>query len=214
MPQKVVVVAPPSLSKICSFCGHSESGGVIHCSQCQRLQPFPNETPSYFDLFGYTPQLELNVDEMRDKFYVLSQKTHPDVQIHKETLDQINAGRWSSLINKAYQTLRDPVLRTEYLLDLFSIVDSKSRILPTELAEAYFELQETLMDAPNPDALRAFHQRLSEEESKLKSNWVNLNHDWLNQGPTPEMLTQLKAHHDTLKYLLSLRKELNKWGVV
>lgn len=207
-----MVVAPHSLSKHCTLCGHSESTGVICCSKCKRLQPFPEETPSYFDIFGYSPQLELNFDELREKFYLLSQRTHPDVQNQQDTLDQINAGRWSSLINKAYQTLRDPFLRTEYLLELFPLNHPSSKILPTELAEAYFELQETLMDSPNTDALKAFHQRLNEEESKLKSEWVQLNQNWLKLGPTSELMKQLRAHQDNLKYLLSLRKDLNKWG--
>jgi molecular chaperone HscB len=121
--------------------------------------------------------LTLDVPALEKQFYAMSRKLHPDRFAGKPLEEQEAALAQSSLLNDAYRTLKDPILRTQYLLKLEGVeleeqskaaTDAarssgveKKQVVPPELLEEVFELNMQLQE------MRAAKQ-LGEDEPELR----------------------------------------------
>jgi molecular chaperone HscB len=131
------------------------------CAGCGHVQPA--EPTDYFSFFGLPRKLQLDEAALESEFYVLSRKLHPDIYSRASAREQAWSLEKSSQLNDAYRTLRDPISRTEYLLELEGIelveqsktatekarstgVEKKQTVSP-ELLEEAFELNMLLEEA-------------------------------------------------------------------
>ena len=110
----------------------------------------------FFEFFALPRKLTLDVPALEKQFYALSRKLHPDRFAAKPLAEQEAALAQSSLLNDAYRTLKDPILRTQYLLTLEGVEleeqskaateaarvtnTQKKQIVPPDLLEEAFEL--------------------------------------------------------------------------
>jgi molecular chaperone HscB len=117
---------------------------------------------NYFEVFGLPEKLTIDTAALEKQFYTLSRKLHPDRFASRPAQEQEEALRQSSLLNDAYRTLKDPILRTQYLLKLHGVeleeqskaaTDAarqsgrlKKQIVPPELLEEVFELNMQLQE--------------------------------------------------------------------
>jgi len=131
----------------------------------------------YFSFFDLPRKLTLDVVALEKQFYVLSRKLHPDRFASKPVAEQEAALAQSSLLNDAYRALKDPILRTQYLLTLEGVEleeqskaatdaarasgEQKKQIVPPELLEEVFELNMQLQE------MRAANQ-MGEDEPELR----------------------------------------------
>jgi molecular chaperone HscB len=132
---------------------------------------------NYFEVFSLPPKLTLDAQALEKQFYVLSRKLHPDRFASKPVAEQEAALAQSSQLNDAYRTLKDPILRTQYLLKLEGVEleeqskaatdaaratgEQKKQIVPPELLEEVFELNMQLQE------MRAAKQ-MGEDEPELR----------------------------------------------
>ena len=132
---------------------------------------------SYFTLFQLPQHLNLDVATLEKQFYALSRRLHPDRFAGKPAFEQEAALTASSHLNDAYRTLKDPILRTQYLLKLEGVEleeqskaatdaaratgQQKKQVVPPELLEEVFELNMQLQE------MRAAKQ-MGEEEPELR----------------------------------------------
>jgi molecular chaperone HscB len=131
----------------------------------------------YFSFFDLPRRLTLDVPALEKQFYTLSRKLHPDRFASKSAAEQEAALAQSSQLNDAYRTLKDPILRTQYLLTLEGVEleeqskaatdaaratgEQKKQIVPPELLEEVFELNMQLQE------MRAARQ-MGEDEPELR----------------------------------------------
>jgi molecular chaperone HscB len=117
---------------------------------------------NYFEVFGLPEKLRIDTAALEKQFYTLSRKLHPDRFASRTVEEQEEALRQSSLLNDAYRTLKDPILRTQYLLKLEGVEleeqskaatdaarqtgGEKKQIVPPELLEEVFELNMQLQE--------------------------------------------------------------------
>jgi molecular chaperone HscB len=106
---------------------------------------------SYFDVFELPRKLRLDTGALQAKFYELSRRHHPDFQHAASPEVQAQALAQSALVNTAYRTLRDPIVRAEYLVRLEEGRETREGSAgkpqaPPELLEEMFEIQEMLED--------------------------------------------------------------------
>ena len=110
----------------------------------------------FFTFFALPRKLVVDVPALEKQFYTLSRKLHPDRFASKPQAEQEAALAQSSLLNDAYRTLKDPILRTQYLLTLEGVEleeqskaatdaartsgTAKKQIVPPDLLEEAFEL--------------------------------------------------------------------------
>jgi len=72
----------------------------------------------YSSVFGLPRRLQLDQEELRQRFYALSRQHHPDFHQLAGERERAEALASSALTNRAYRALRDPVGRVEYLVAL------------------------------------------------------------------------------------------------
>lgn len=157
-----------------SMCWHcqSEVAGEYFCERCVKVQPVSKDT-DYFTCFGIPRRLIVDVNKLEAKFYELSRAFHPDFYQNKsETERAISLGNAATL-NTAYRTLRDPIRRAEYLLDLETGAVKDIRTTPpADLFEEILELQETIEEYraadPASDERRYLHAKLQTEQQRLE----------------------------------------------
>lgn len=129
-----------------SMCWHcqSEVSGEYFCDRCVKVQPVSKEL-DYFTCFGFPRRLSIDQQKLETKFYELSRAFHPDFYQNKSDAEQTISLGNSAMLNTAYRTLRDPIQRAEYLLDLEagSVKDIRTTP-PADLFEEILELQDTL----------------------------------------------------------------------
>src|ERR1700712_3043797 len=116
----------------------------------------------FFTFFTLPRKLALDVPALEKQFYALSRKLHPDRFASRPAAQQDAALAASSRLNDAYRTLKDPILRTQYLLSLEGVEleeqlksateaarasgTEKKQLIPPELLEEVFELNMQLME--------------------------------------------------------------------
>jgi molecular chaperone HscB len=146
-------------------------------SNCETAGEVSLPKQNYFVFFDLPLKLEVDVVSLEKQFYTLSRKLHPDRFASKPVAEQEAALAQSSLLNDAYRTLKDPILRTQYLLKLEGVEleeqskaatdaaratgEQKKQVVPAELLEEVFELNMQLAE------MRAAKQ-MGEDEPELR----------------------------------------------
>ncbi len=137
----------------------------------------PEDKSDYFFFFDLPRKLMLDNAALEKQFYTLSRRLHPDRFASKPVAEQEAALAQSSQLNDAYRTLKDSILRTQYLLKLEGVEleeqskaatdaaratgEQKKQIVPPELLEEVFELNMQLQE------MRAAKQ-MGEDEPELR----------------------------------------------
>ncbi|NMP30970.1 co-chaperone HscB [Thalassotalea sp. M1531] len=73
---------------------------------------------NYFQLFGFDEKFNLDTAQLTQVYQKLQKSVHPDRFAHSSSQEQMLAVQKSSMINDAYQTLKSPLKRAEYMLSL------------------------------------------------------------------------------------------------
>jgi molecular chaperone HscB len=71
---------------------------------------------SYFELFELPASYRVDAEQLSSRYRNLQQALHPDRYASGSPQEQRLAVQYSSLVNEAYTTLRDPLRRALYLL--------------------------------------------------------------------------------------------------
>src|SRR5438874_2815554 len=103
-----------AVARQCWACGWPYAGHF--CPECGKVQP---PVPAdYFSFFGLPRKLNIDTAALEREFYALSRQLHPDLYARSGDQEQTWSLEKSSQLNDAYRTLRDPIARTQYLLQL------------------------------------------------------------------------------------------------
>ena len=202
---------PRELQMARSMCWHcqSEVSGEYFCDRCVKVQPVSKET-DYFTCFGFPRRLTIDQSKLEAKFYELSRAFHPDFyQSKSETEQTISLGN-SATLNSAYRTLRDPIQRAEYLLDLEAgAVKEIRNSPPADLFEEILELQDTLNEyrAADPTSgtgqqlrakLQAEQLTLEQRKQDMESSLQQLFTDWDALQDQGDATSHARAERDRL----------------
>src|SRR6516225_8101035 len=97
----------------------------------------------YFEVFGLSRTLGIDLAALEKTFHQLSRRYHPDYFTTAPPAEKTQAVRMTALLNDAYRTLRNPVRRVEYLLSLYGFKSDGSKV-PQSLLMEVFEINEQL----------------------------------------------------------------------
>ena len=110
-------------------------------------------------------KLNVDVPALEKDFYSLSRKLHPDLNAAPVPRSRNGACEQSSLLNDAYRTLRDPIKRTQYLLELEGVELEEQSKSATEQARATGEVKKQIVP---PDLLEeVFELNMQLEELRM-----------------------------------------------
>jgi molecular chaperone HscB len=141
MASSLPITNPPF---VCWNC-HERTVGTHFCSSCGKVLQVP-EHSDYFAMFEIPRKLWIEMASLEQKFLQLSWKLHPDNFVNATAAEREISLKRSSELNDAYRTLRDPVVRVEYLLAIEGArkEGQTKHQAPPELLEEVFELNESL----------------------------------------------------------------------
>lgn len=131
-------------ARVCWECG-APAAGEHFCPSCGKIQPQPPHQ-DYFAFFALPRKLALDPQELERRFHQLSWKLHPDNFSTATPYERDLSLEKAAVLNDAYRTLRDPVARVEYLLELEGIrrEGAIKQQTPPDLLEEVFALNEHL----------------------------------------------------------------------
>ena len=92
---------------------------------------------NYFNLYNLPPSLSLNQAVVKERYYALSRKYHPDFYSQGTEEEQAEALEKSSLVNMAYKVFQHPDETIKYLLQWKGLLeeDEKYQLSPDFLME-------------------------------------------------------------------------------
>jgi molecular chaperone HscB len=151
----------------CGRCG-AVAPGVV-CPACEAVQPLPSGA-DHFSVLGLPRRLAVDPGALEARWHALARAVHPDRFQTGTDAEQRLSVQASAAVNRAYRTLRDPVARGRYWLELHGMrLAARGPAVPPALAAEVFETQETLEalraagDGSAADALRADVRRLRDD---------------------------------------------------
>lgn len=94
----------------------------------------------YFTLFGLPARYQLDTQALSLRFQDLQRQYHPDKFASGSQAEQLAAVQQSATINQAWQTLRHPLMRAEYLLSLhgFDLASEQHTVRDTAFLMVFF----------------------------------------------------------------------------
>jgi molecular chaperone HscB len=101
-----------------------------------------------FEILGLTPQFRLNLKALEEAYFAAQRACHPDRFVGAGQAERLAAISRSTLVNDAYETLKNPLTRAEHLLELqgiFALADDAKA--PADIVMEMMDLRERVMDA-------------------------------------------------------------------
>ncbi len=148
-------MSAPTL-QVCRSCGGGAPIDVHFCPQCTKILTLGRHG-DYFGFFGLPRKLNIDAADLDRRFRSLSRQFHPDYFYNATAAERRASLERSSYLNDAYRTLRQPLARVEYLLQLEGLAargpEEAAKQVPATLLEEVFTLNEEL------DEIRALRAR-------------------------------------------------------
>ncbi len=104
---------------------------------------------SHFDLFGLPPAYALDVQALEQAYHAIQARVHPDRHAASGEAERRASLQWTTRVNQAFRTLKDPVARAAYLLELHGVdvAFETNTAMPAEFLTRQLELREALEQA-------------------------------------------------------------------
>lgn len=143
----------------CWACGKPTGCCNFFCA-CGKIQPLIGHC-SYFETFGLPKVYDLDVKQLEQTFFNLQKTMHPDRYGQKSSTEQDFSRSNSTYLNVAYRTLKDPISRAKYLLQLEGVkaLDERSKTADPALLMEVMELREEVEESGSAENLRALMAR-------------------------------------------------------
>ena len=118
---------------------------------------------SHFDLFGLAPTFSIEGEALERSYREIQSKVHPDRFAHAGDAERRASLQWTTRVNEAYRTLKDPVQRARHILELHGVdvAFETNTAMPPEFLAQQMELRETLEQARDAAALDALRKNLA-----------------------------------------------------
>jgi molecular chaperone HscB len=201
----------------CLSCGRRQEPSLI-CAECGSPLAAPLDCFAALDL---PRRLTIDLDALERRYHELSRKIHPDRFASKGPKMRDASLRATATLTRSYRTLRDPVARGLYWLELNGekLAENNKRV-PVELAELVFEVQEQLaemqLSADPEDAIERATEiaaRRIELQFKMDEALAELDRNFAkwDESADQKMLTsELKTTLSNIAYLRTLIRDVDR----
>jgi molecular chaperone HscB len=106
----------------------------------------------------------------------IQSRIHPDRHAHAGDAERRASMQWTTRVNEAYRTLKSPVQRAKYLLELngIDVAFETNTQMPPEFLTRQLELREALAEATEAGALDRLHEAVRRETRDLERGLEDL----------------------------------------
>jgi molecular chaperone HscB len=138
---------------------------------------------NHFELFGLTPAYALELVHLERAYRDIQSKIHPDRYAHAGDAERRASMQLTTQVNEAYRTLRSPVQRAKFLLEMngVDVGFETNTAMPREFLMEQLELRERLDEARDVATLGPLQERLLAEKKAVEvriAELIDLRHDY------------------------------------
>lgn len=131
---------------------------------------------NHFELLGLTPAFALETGQLDRSYREIQSKIHPDRFAHAGDAERKASMQWTTQVNEAYRTLKSPVQRAKYLLELngVDVAFESNTAMPADFLMEQMELRENLQQARDVATLGLLQENLAREKTAIESRLAEL----------------------------------------
>lgn len=121
-------------------------------------------------MFGLPNRYALDAVALERAYREIQARIHPDKFVNAGEAEKRASMQWTTRVNEAYRTLRDPVLRAKYLLEQagLDVGFESNTAMPPAFLMRQMELREALADATDAAALDALGAELTRDRQRAE----------------------------------------------
>ncbi|XP_018901804.2 iron-sulfur cluster co-chaperone protein HscB [Bemisia tabaci] len=194
-------------TNVCWKCGIDVSS-VFFCDKCHHLQK-PNLKQNYFELFGVPLSFDIATKDLTQRYRKILNELHPDRFSSKEEDEQVLSEEYSSLVNKAYATLLNPLDRGLYLLNLEGIsIEEEAVTMDAEMLMYIMEKNEEVEEADSEQAFSELRDGIQKDMDRLikQTNEAYMAKDF---HKMKLVLSKMKYYESLLMKIKERKQQLN-----
>ncbi len=171
---------------------------------------------NYFEFYQLPMQFHPDQTSVKQQFYALSKKYHPDFYVNADQEKQDEVLELSTVNNKAFQILKDPAKILPYVLELKGVItEGENYTLPQSFLMEMMDVNEVIMDLqfdPDTDKLNQTHLDIQEIENSLNTKLISLTtkFDAENENADESLLNEIKDMYYRNKYVQRLKQSVAK----
>src|SRR3979490_1582945 len=130
-------------------------------------------TSNHFELFGLEPVFALNAESLDSAYRDIQAKVHPDRFAHAGDAERRASLQWTTRVNEAYRSLKNPVQRASHILALHGVdvAFETNTAMPAAFPGQQMELRESLENAiqrKDVKSLDALQKSLARDQEVLE----------------------------------------------
>ncbi|XP_044260632.1 iron-sulfur cluster co-chaperone protein HscB [Tribolium madens] len=186
----------------CWQCGiERKNPGELFCEQCSFIQS-PPEKDNYFKVFELEEKFAIDQKLLTSKYRQMQSVLHPDKFSNKSDTEKDISAEFSSLVNKAYNTLQTPLKRAIHLLHLKGgVIEEDQRVEDPEFLMEIMKLNEEVENADSDDKLKKLKLKNDSELAKIA--------DEINKCFETNEINKAKENIIKMKYFNSVSLHIN-----
>jgi molecular chaperone HscB len=152
---------------------------------------------SHFDLFGLQPAFAVDEARLERAYREIQSQVHPDRFAHAGDAERRASLQWTTRVNEAYRTLRNPVARASHLLALngVDVAFETNTAMPADFLMQQMELREALeeaTEAKNPTALDELQKRIDADKRALEERLAERLDEQRDYAGAADLVRELK----------------------
>jgi molecular chaperone HscB len=130
-----------------------------------------NIAQDHFSLFGLPSAYVLDAVALERAYREIQARIHPDRFVNSGEAEKRASMQWTTRVNEAYRTLKDPVLRAKYLLEQagHDVGFESNTAMPPAFLVRQIELRESLEEAKSTAALDALAAQVTRDKQRLET---------------------------------------------
>ena len=162
---------------------------------------------NYFELFDLKTSFFVDDEALKKSYQAQVMRFHPDNFATKSQAEQLQALQNTSLVNSAYTTLKTPLNRASYLLNLENInpFDEKDTNMDADFLISQIELREQLENIKEQKDNLALDNFIERVQDFIKDNVASISEAFTQLRD----LQEIKILVRELKFYEQLNKEAN-----
>lgn len=163
---------------------------------------------SYFELFGLSEGFDVDLKALSSRYQVLQKQLHPDKFVNATKHERRISLQQAAQVNSAFQTLKDPLARARYLLEIKGLNsnDDTTTIRDIAFLEQQMKLREELADIrDSSDPLDSLLNFMNQVEQTVKRCISELKQNFSVADEAALQKCQMTVHQ--LQFLYRLRQE-------
>ena len=137
---------------------------------------------NYFELFQLPVSFDVDTDDLASRHRAIIARVHPDQFANKSAMEQRVALQWATFANEAFDTLKSPIARAQYLLKLNApelAVEGARVNLPHEFLMQQMQWREALEEGDVAGVLAEVKQIQMDNQVQLcnscdEQDWTKL----------------------------------------